>query len=106
MVKKLTVVIALTSAVAIDGEIRVAGAEVEVDQDLAKDLLARGRGVLVEATDSTQEGDEEIDLAKMTKAQLVEFALHEYEIELEKAYEMFSPTKLAENIIKLAQDKR
>ena len=24
----------------------------------------------------------------------------------EKAYEMFSPTKLAENIIKLAQDKR
>ena len=34
MVKKLTVVIALTSAVAIDGEIRVAGAEVEVDQDL------------------------------------------------------------------------
>ena len=85
MVKKLTVVIALTSAVAIDGEIRVAGTEVEVevDQDLAKDLLARGRGVLVEATDSTQEGDEEIDLAKMTKAQLVEFALHEYEIELD-----------------------
>ena len=30
----------------------------------------------------------------------------QYEIELEKAYEMFSPTKLAENIIKLAQDKR
>lgn len=83
MVKKLTVVIALTSAVAIDGEIRVAGAEVEVDQDLAKDLLARGRGVLVEATDFTQEGDEEIDLAKMTKAQLVEFALNEYEIELD-----------------------
>lgn len=83
MVKKLTVVIALTSAVAIDGEIRVAGTEVEVDQDLAKDLLARGRGVLVEATDSTPEVDEEIDLAKMTKAQLVEFALNEYEIELD-----------------------
>ena len=83
MVKKLTVVIALTSAVAIDGEIRVAGTEVEVDHDLAKDLLARGRGVLVEASDTTQAADDEIDLAKMTKAQLVEFALHEYEIELD-----------------------
>lgn len=83
MVKKLTVVIALTSAVAIDGEIRVAGTEVEVDQDLAKDLLARGRGVLVEEADSTQTADDEIDLAKMTKAQLIEFALHEYELELD-----------------------
>ncbi len=83
MVKKLTVVIALTSAVAIDGEIRVAGAEVEVNQDLAKDLLARGRGVLVEEADFTQTADDEIDLAKMTKAQLIEFALHEYEIELD-----------------------
>ncbi|MDY6550771.1 hypothetical protein [Acinetobacter faecalis] len=83
MVKKLTVVIALTSAVAIDGEIRVAGAEVEVDQDLAKDLLTRGRGVLVEEADFTQAADDEIDLAKMTKAQLIEFALLEYEIELD-----------------------
>lgn len=83
MVKKLTVVIALTSAVAINGEICVAGDEVEVDQELAKDLLARGRGVLVEETDSNQTGDEEIDLAKMTKAQLVEFALREYELELD-----------------------
>ncbi|WP_163123714.1 Rho termination factor N-terminal domain-containing protein [Acinetobacter portensis] len=83
MVKKITVVIALTSAVAIDGEIRVAGDEVEVDQDLAKDLLTRGRGVLVEASDTTQAADDEIDLSKMTKAQLVEFALHEYEIELD-----------------------
>ncbi len=83
MIKKTTVVIALTSAVAIDGEIRVAGTEVEVDQDLAKDLLTRGRGVLVEASDTTQAADDEIDLAKMTKAQLVEFALHEYEIELD-----------------------
>lgn len=83
MVKKITVVIALTSAVAINGEICVAGTEVEVDQDLAKDLLARGRGVLVEEADSTQAADDEIDLAKMTKAQLVEFALHEYEIELD-----------------------
>ncbi len=83
MTKNITVVIALTSAVAIDGEIRVAGTEVEVNQDLAKDLLARGRGVLVEATDSTEAGDDEIDLAKMTKAQLVEFALQEYELELD-----------------------
>ncbi|MFC6053885.1 hypothetical protein A6M14_09625 [Acinetobacter sp. Ac_877] len=82
MVKKITVVIALTSAVAIDGEIRIAGEEVEVDQELAKDLLTRGRGVLVEDNSSSIEEDE-VDLSKMTKAQLVEFALQEYELELD-----------------------
>ncbi|MGL4587028.1 MAG: hypothetical protein ACRCVQ_08180 [Acinetobacter ursingii] len=71
------ILIALTSAVVIAGEIRKAGQEVEVDEALAKDLLHRGRGTLVEAN------DEEIDLATLTKAQLVEFALHEYELELD-----------------------
>ena len=94
MVKKITVVIALTSAVAIDGEIRVAGEEVEVDQELAKDLLTRGRGVLVE-DDSSQIGDDEIDLSKMTKAQLVEFAMQEYELELDAS---LTKDKLIEEI--------
>ena len=79
MVKKLSVVIALTSAVAIDGVICVAGSQVEVDQDLANDLLNRGRGTLVEGGDEEQE----IDLSTLTKAQLIEFALNEYEVELD-----------------------
>ena len=56
---KTTVVIALTSAVVIEGEIRKKGDEVEVPHALAQDLLRRGRGTLVE------------------------FALHEYELELD-----------------------
>lgn len=97
----MNVVIALTSAVVINGVIRVADDEVEVDQDLAKDLLARGRGVLVEATDETQTADEEIDLAKMTKAQLVEFALNEYGIELDAS---FTKDALIEAIQVAAED--
>ncbi|MDH0008385.1 hypothetical protein N5J48_12345 [Acinetobacter ursingii] len=76
------ILIALTSAVVIAGEIRKAGQEVEVDEALAKDLLHRGRGTLVEA-DLNEEQDEEVDLATLTKAQLIEFAQHEYELELD-----------------------
>lgn len=76
---KTNVVIALTSAVVIDGEIRKKGDEVEVSHALAQDLLRRGRGTLVEGDDEGQE----VDLATLTKAQLVEFALHEYELELD-----------------------
>lgn len=83
MVKKLTVVIALTSAVAIDGEIRVAGAEVEADQDLAKDLLARVVAYWLKQLISPKRGMERLIGLKWQKAQLVEFALHEYEIELD-----------------------
>jgi len=78
---KTNVVIALTSAVVIDGEIRKKGDEVEVPHALAQDLLRRGRGTLVEGDDEGQE----VDLAKLNKTQLVEFALHEYEIELDAA---------------------
>lgn len=77
-----TIVIALTTAVVISGEIHKAGDHVEVDEALAKDLLNRGRGTLVEA-DHEDNQDIEIDLAKMTKAQLLEFAQHEYELELD-----------------------
>lgn len=76
---KTTVVIALTSAVVIEGEIRKKGDEVEVSHALAQDLLRRGRGTLVEGDDDGQE----VDLATLTKAQLVEFAVHEYELELD-----------------------
>ncbi|MEC8887358.1 MAG: Rho termination factor N-terminal domain-containing protein [Pseudomonadota bacterium] len=77
MAKPVKVTIKLTSAVVIEGVICKAGQQVEVAQDLAKDLLNRGRGTLLE--DASDESDE-IDLSKMTKAQLVEVAL-EYEIE-------------------------
>ena len=76
---KTTVVIALTSAVVIEGEIRKKGEEVEVPHALAQDLLRRGRGTLVE----DDEEDQEVDLATLTKAQLIELALHEYELELD-----------------------
>ena len=76
---KTNVVIALTSAVVIEGEIRKKGDEVEVSHALAQDLLRRGRGTLVEGDDEGQE----VDLSTLTKAQLVEFAVHEYELELD-----------------------
>lgn len=76
---KTNVVIALTSAVVIEGVIRKKGDEVEVSHALAQDLLRRGRGTLVEGV----EDEQEVDLATLTKAQLVEFALHEYELELD-----------------------
>ncbi|MDI3237519.1 hypothetical protein QK338_05235 [Acinetobacter ursingii] len=79
-----TIVIALTTAVVIAGEIHKAGEQVEVDEALAKDLLHRGRGTLVEADSNEEEGDE-VDLATLTKAQLVEFAQHEYELELDSS---------------------
>ena len=75
---KTTVVIALTSAVVIEGEIRKKGDEVEISHALAQDLLRRGRGTLVE-----DDENQEVDLATLTKSQLVELALHEYELELD-----------------------
>lgn len=77
-----TIVIALTTAVVISGEIYKAGDQIEVDEALAKDLLHRGRGTLVE-TDADEVQVDEVDLATLTKAQLVEFAQHEYELELD-----------------------
>lgn len=76
------VFIKLTTAVVIDSVIRRAGEEVEVDEQLAKELLYRGRGTLVE---SSNDHEDEIDLSKMTKAQLIEFAKHEYDVDLDSA---------------------
>lgn len=83
-----TVAIALTTAIALDGEIFKAGEQVEVSEDLAKDLLYRGRGTLIEADpeDGHEDDDEQnVDLSKLNKAQLVEFAKHEYDQDLDSA---------------------
>ncbi|KXZ66789.1 hypothetical protein AVENLUH5627_02483 [Acinetobacter venetianus] len=93
---KTNVVIALTSAVVIDGEIRKKGDEVEVSHALAQDLLRRGRGTLVEGDDEGQE----VDLSTLTKAQLVEFAVHEYELELDAS---LTKEKLIEAIQAVAE---
>lgn len=74
---KQTVLIALTSAVAIEGTVYRAGEQVEVKLDLAENLLHRGRGTLVEVDDEATDADSdegEIDLNKLSKAQLLEQA--------------------------------
>ncbi|MCX5466253.1 hypothetical protein [Acinetobacter nematophilus] len=76
------VLIKLTAAVVIEGVIRRAGEEIEINEQLAKELLYRGRGTLVE---SNNDHEDEIDLSKMTKAQLIEFAKSEYDVELENS---------------------
>lgn len=78
--KKNTVSVALTAAVAIDGEICVAGSKLQVEQDLAKELLNRGRCTLVEASEEQGTDVEEVDLAKLNQQQLIELAI-EYGIE-------------------------
>ncbi|RZG78355.1 hypothetical protein EXE10_18215 [Acinetobacter sp. WCHAc060033] len=74
---KKTVLIALTSAVVIGGEIRKKGDEFEVSHELAQDLLRRGRGTMVEGG---EDDEHEIDLAKLKKPQLIELAI-EYGVE-------------------------
>ncbi|BCX74788.1 MULTISPECIES: hypothetical protein [Acinetobacter] len=73
------VLIKLTAAVVIEGVIRRAGEEVEINEQLAKELLYRGRGTL-EETDSN-----EVDLSKLTMPQLIEFAKSEYDVDLDKS---------------------
>ena len=73
------ILIKLTAAVVIEGVIRRAGEEIEVDEQLAKELLYRGRGTL-EETDSN-----EVDLSKLTMPQLIEFAKSEYDVDLDKS---------------------
>ncbi|MFW2072632.1 hypothetical protein ACG9Y7_04120 [Acinetobacter gerneri] len=72
------VLIALTSAVVIAGKIAKAGDEVHVDEQLAKELLHRGRCELVEV-----DSEDKVDLSKMTNPQLIEFAKSEFNLELD-----------------------
>ncbi|MDV2439947.1 hypothetical protein QR665_10755 [Acinetobacter gerneri] len=94
MAKKL-VLIALTTAVVFDGVIRKAGEQIEVEEQMAKELLYRGRGTLVDSDE-----DEEVELAKMTKAQLIEFAKNEYQTDLDTS---LNKDQLIEAIIHLAE---
>lgn len=66
-----SVLLKLTSAIVIAGAIAKAGEVVEVTELEAKNLLARGKGVL----NDEQHADEvDLDLSKKTKDQLLEIA--------------------------------
>lgn len=66
-----SVLLKLTSAIVISGAIAKAGEVVEVTELEAKNLLARGKGVL----NDEQPADEvDLDLSKKTKDQLLEIA--------------------------------
>lgn len=72
-------VLKLTGAVAIDGQISRAGSLVEVSEPEAKNLLARGKGVLATAEDGVEQpetppADEEIELARLSKIELLGLA--------------------------------
>lgn len=66
--------IKLTSAIGIGGLIYRAGSIVEVSDDAAKNLLHRGKGVLATAEDEGSGEEEQLDLSKLNKAQLLEAA--------------------------------
>jgi hypothetical protein len=66
-----SVLIKLTSAIAIAGAIAKAGEVVEVTELEAKNLLARGKGVL---NDEQPVQDDDLAIEKMTKDQLVDIA--------------------------------
>lgn len=66
-----SVLLKLTSAIAISGAIAKAGEVVEVTELEAKNLLSRGKGVLHDEQHA-DEGD--FDLSKKTKDQLLEIA--------------------------------
>lgn len=66
-----SVLIKLTSAIAIAGAIAKAGEVVEVTELEAKNLLARGKGKL---NDEQPADSDDLDIEKMTKDQLVDLA--------------------------------
>lgn len=81
--KRYTVL--LTSAIVIDGSIRKAGTELELEESVAKDLLRRERAKLPEhPVDVKDEGEidsqadsdpaDDVDLNKLTKPELLEVA--------------------------------
>lgn len=73
-----TIVLKLTSAIAIDGDICRRGELVEVDEALAINLLNRGKAELATQDDmpedAAEEVAEEVDLDGLNKAQLAEIA--------------------------------
>lgn len=77
-----SVLIKLTSAIAISGAIAKAGEVVEVTELEAKNLLARGKGKL---NDEQPADDDDLDIEKMTKDQLIDMA---DQLEIEGAAKM------------------
>lgn len=70
-----TYTLKLTSSVVIDGAIRRAGAQVEVSETLARDLMRRGKAELAEMPEGAPvDSQPQIDLSGMTKEQLLEVA--------------------------------
>lgn len=63
----------LTSAIVINGEILTRDSLVEVDEQLARNLLHRGKAVLATDEDSLDEGDD-VDLSKLNKSELLALA--------------------------------
>lgn len=78
-------VLKLSSAIAIDGEVVSAGNLVEVDEPTAKNLLHRGKAVLATAEDGVDFENDDNDLSKLKKPQLLELAI---ELEIEGAKDM------------------
>ena len=77
MATKPNIKILLSSAVVIAGVIHKKDDEVVVEHSLAQDLLRRGRCTLADVVVddvSTTDQDDDIDLTKLTKAQLLEQA--------------------------------
>lgn len=68
----------LTSAIAHEGAIKKKGSIIEVDEQLARDLLRRGKAELhqdsAEQFEADPQGAPEINLGKMNKTQLVALA--------------------------------
>lgn len=64
----------LTSAIAFEGSLRRKGAEIEADEQLARDLLRRGKAELIDAPVADEPDEPEVDLSKMSKAQVVAVA--------------------------------
>lgn len=68
-----TVTLKLASAIAIDGDVVKRGSLVEVDEALAINLLNRGKAELATAEDGAD--DDDADLSKMKKPQLLDLAV-------------------------------
>lgn len=71
-----SIVLKLTSAIVVDGEVMKADSLVEVSESEAKNLLHRGKAVIHDE----QRDYEPIDLSKLNKDQLIDLA-DQYEID-------------------------
>ena len=71
-----SIVLCLTSAIVIDGDVMKKGSLVEVSESEAKNLLHRGKAVIHDE----QPDYEPVDITKMNKDELIDLA-HQHEID-------------------------